>query len=52
MLFLPPYTPEFSPIELLFGYIKRALKDTKYKSKEELAFIIHKVAFETSQRTI
>ena len=27
LLYLPPYSPDFNPIELLFGYIKHFLKD-------------------------
>ena len=52
MMFLPPYTTEFSPIELLFGYMKRALRDVKYKSKEELAKIINKIGFNTSSKVL
>ena len=34
VLFLPPYCPEFSAIESLFGNIKSKLKNFKIESKE------------------
>ena len=43
---------EFSAIELLFGYIKRSLKDIKYDSKEDLALAINQVAFGTSTKVL
>ena len=43
---------EFSSIELLFGYIKRKLKDIKYKSKEELAINVNKIAFGATPKVL
>ena len=37
VLFLPPYTPEYSAVESLFAYLKLNLKDFKYYSKQSLA---------------
>ncbi len=37
MLFLSSYSPEFSAIENLFGYLKNKLKDVRFTSKETLA---------------
>ena len=36
MLLTPSNTPEFSPIENMFGMLKRNLKDFEFKTKEEL----------------
>lgn len=36
MLLTPSNTPEFSPIENLFGYAKKKLWDMDFTSKEEV----------------
>ena len=36
MLLTPSNTPEFSPVENLFGYSKKKLQDTDFKTKEEV----------------
>lgn len=33
MLLTPSNTPEFSPVENLFGYAKKKLKDMEFKNK-------------------
>jgi transposase len=40
LLFLSSYSPEFSAIENLFGYLKNQLKDVRFNNKEILANII------------
>jgi transposase len=40
-LFLPPYTPHFNPIELLFGNIKREVRKRQYAYVSDLIFDIH-----------
>ena len=40
MLLTPSNTPEFSPIENMFGYVKRKLQDLEFKSKEQAAKLI------------
>ena len=37
MLLLPSNTPQFSPIENLFGYVKGVMKDYTFRRKEETA---------------
>ena len=36
MLMTPSNSPQFSPIENMFGYVKQRLRDEVYRSKEEL----------------
>ncbi len=50
MLFLPAYTPEFSPIESMFGSLKNKLKAKKFSNKEELAREISEIAYNMSPR--
>jgi len=45
MMFIPAYTPEFSPIENFFGLLKRKLRETKFGTKEALAQAIVDAAF-------
>ena len=52
MLFLSPYSPEFSAIESLFGSIKKKLKDFYFNNKEELATRIITELFKTSSEEI
>jgi len=35
-LFLPPYSPDFNPIELLWAYIKSVLRKLKARTQENL----------------
>lgn len=35
-LWLPPYSPDFSPIELVWSKIKTALRAAKARTREEL----------------
>lgn len=30
VIFLPPYSPDYNPIELVFGNVKRKLRDLNY----------------------
>jgi len=36
VLFLPPYSPDFNPIELLWAWVKTFLKKTKARTQELL----------------
>ena len=36
MLYLPPYSPDFNPIEILFSKIKALLRKTEERSIESL----------------
>lgn len=45
MLLTPSNTPEFSPIENMFGYVKRKLQDLEFKSKEQAAKLIAEQMF-------
>lgn len=36
VLWLPPYSPDFSPIELMWSKIKTALRAAKARTREEL----------------
>ena len=45
MMFIPAYTPEFSPIENFFGLLKKKLRETKFSNKEVLAKAIMDKAF-------
>ena len=52
LLLTPSNTPEFSPIENLFGYVKRKLKDFEFEKeikgkmkRQRLAYEVMKVMF-------
>ena len=58
LLLTPSNTPEFSPIENLFGYVKRKLKDFEFErdikgqlKRQRLAFEVMKVMFEVKRYT-
>jgi len=36
VLFLPPYSPDFNPIELMWAYIKKILKKLKARTNDKL----------------
>ncbi len=42
MLLTPANTPEFSPVENMFGLVKKRMRDLKFKTKEELTLEISK----------
>ena len=48
MLFTPANTPEFSPIENMFGYVKKKLLDLEFINKEHVAKEISKLMFSLS----
>ena len=37
MLLTPSNTPEFSPIENMFGYVKRKLQDMEFNNEVQVA---------------
>ena len=45
MLLLPSHTPEFSPIENMFGLIKKHMRDYEFKQKENAALKIMQEMF-------
>ena len=45
MIFTPSNTPEFSPIENMFGYVKKELQDMKFDSPGKVATIISNAMF-------
>jgi transposase len=45
MLLTPSNTPEFSPIENLFGYAKKKLIDLNFKSKEQVVKTVTDLMF-------
>ena len=45
MLLLPSNTPQFSPIENMFGYVKGAMKDYVFRRKEDTTLEIMRVMF-------
>ena len=45
MLLLPSHTPEFSPIENMFGLIKKHMRDYQFKQKENAALKIMQEMF-------
>lgn len=50
MLLTPSNSPQFSPVENLFGYIKRSLQDQSYKTKEELVCGVMNAMFSLPER--
>jgi transposase len=36
VLFLPPYSPDFNPIELMWAYVKKILKKLKARTYDKL----------------
>ena len=45
MLLTPSNTPEFSPVENLFGYVKSKLKDVDFINKNSVVEIVSKTMF-------
>ena len=51
IIFTPSNTPEFSPIENMFSYIKKKLRHVIYQKKEQVAMIVAEAMFsQTSDR--
>lgn len=42
VLFLPPYSPDFNPIELMWAYVKKILKKLKARTYDKLISAIDK----------
>ena len=40
MLLTPSNTPEFSPVENLFGYVKKKLQDEDIQTKEQVTYSV------------
>ena len=45
VLYTPAQTPQFSPIENMFGYTKTKLKEFMFNSKEELTIKVISLMF-------
>ena len=45
MLFTPSNTPEFSPVENMFGLVKKKLQDYEFKKVEKVAEAVSKMMF-------
>ena len=52
MLFLPSNSPQFSPIENMFGFVKQKLKDMVFKKKEELVLQVVNTMFNLTEQQI
>lgn len=50
LLFLPSNSPQFSPIENMFGYLKGKLKDMIFKGKEDLTFKVVNAMFSLTEQ--
>ena len=50
LLFLPPYSPDLSPIEQIWRVIKRVLSPLFIKTLDELKEVISKSSYEPTQR--
>jgi len=50
LLFLPPYSPDLSPIEQIWRVIKRVLPPLFIKTLDELKEVISKSSYEPTQR--
>ena len=50
LVYLPPYSPDFNPIEEPFSAIKASLRRNEYRftNDEELPLLIHQAASEIS----
>ena len=48
LLFLPTYSPDFNPIELLFAKLKQQLKLISAATLDALSFAIHDVLKQVS----
>lgn len=42
LVFLPPYSPELNPDELVWGHVKKRIAKATVKTKEEFARVIHR----------
>lgn len=45
MLFTPSNTPEFSPVENMFGLVKKKLQDYEFTKVEKVAEAVSKMMF-------
>ena len=45
VLYTPANTPEFSPIENMFGLTKKKMEDCEFKNKEQVAETVSKIMF-------
>ena len=52
MLLTPSNTPEFSPIENMFGYVKRTIQDMEFSSNETVAKKVATVIFNLTELTV
>ena len=52
LLFLPPYSPFFNPIENVFGVWKNKVRDAKARNEEELMCVIASTSAQISAETI
>lgn len=50
-VFLPPYSPDFTPIELLFGWMKIVMKQY-YSSPEDIQVIVRRILQSCPQNKI
>ncbi|WP_298921373.1 transposase [uncultured Nostoc sp.] len=46
LVFLPPYSPDLSPIELCWSKIKQCLRTTKARTKEALNQVLNQIVTE------
>ena len=44
LLYLPPYSPDFNPIELAFSKLKPWLRTAQARTRDALEAVIHKAA--------
>ena len=49
---LPPYSPDFNPIELLWAYLKAGLRKLKARTADTLVTAIHSVLSSVSPNLI
>ena len=52
VLYLPPYSPDFNPIEMMWSKIKSLLRKWKARTSNMLTFFIHKAFFSVTIKNI
>ena len=52
ILYTPVYSPQFSPIEVMFGKVKKQLKDFIFRNKEETCLKIQELMFGLDRLTL
>jgi len=52
VLYTPPYSPEYNPIELVFGQIKQSFYKMRFSIEENIGSLVHEITSSVTQSAI